>query len=276
MELVVLGKPAYVYTAGRAIDPALATVVFIHGGEQDHTGWALQSRYFAYHGHNVLAPDLPGHGRSAGPALGSIESIADWTRNLLDAAGASRAALVGHSMGSLVALELAAREPARIAKLVLLGASAPMPVAQSLLDAAQADDPAALEMINVWSHSHRARLGGNSAPGMWMLGTNLQLMRRQARGVLYADFKACNDYTRGLEAAVRIGCPTLILSGAHDQMTPRRASLELLAAIRDVRSVALDGCGHALMAEAPDRVLDALIEFLEPATQPSPTSWRAA
>ena len=137
-----------------------------------------------------------------------------------------------------------------------------MPVAQPLLDAARADDPAALDMINVWSHSSRARLGSNSAPGMWMLGSSLRLMERQAAGVLYSDFKACSDYARGADAAARVACPTLIVIGSHDQMTPPRASLDLLKTIPHARSVTLEGGGHALMAEEPDAVLDALIGFL--------------
>jgi pimeloyl-ACP methyl ester carboxylesterase len=190
-------------------------VVFIHGGEQDHGAWALQSRYFAYHGHNVLAPDLPGHGRSAWPAADVDRSTGGldrrtarrrWHRARIDSRPEH-----GIARGTRIR---GARAGAHRTKLVLLGASAPMPVAQSLLDAAQADDHAALEMINVWSHSSRARLGGNTAPGMWMLGANLRLMERQAPGVLYADFKACNDYTHGADAAARVECPTLIVIGS--------------------------------------------------------------
>ncbi|MCE9642639.1 MAG: alpha/beta hydrolase [Betaproteobacteria bacterium] len=262
MKLDVLGRSAYAYTAGRALDAALPTVVFIHGGEQDHSAWALQSRYFAYHGRNVLVPDLPGHGRSAGPALGSVAELADWIANLLDAAGVAQASVAGHSMGSLVALEFAARHPSRVTRLALLGSAAPMAVAAPLLEAARANDHAALEMINVWSHGNRAQIGGNTAPGMWMLGMNMRLMERQARDVLYADFKACNDYTAGANAAGNVKCPVLAIAGNRDQMTPLRASQELVQRIPHARSVVLDGSGHALMAEQPDAVLDALIEFL--------------
>src|SRR5471032_2189886 len=152
MKLDVLGRNAYVYTAGHPLDAALPTVVFIHGGEQDHSAWALQSRYFAYHGHNVLVPDLPGHGRSMGPALGSIAKLAEWVVGLLDATAIDHAAMVGHSMGSLIALELAAHEPARVTKLALVGSAAPMPVAEPLLEAARTNNHAALDMINIWSH----------------------------------------------------------------------------------------------------------------------------
>ena len=256
------GKRAYVYTAGHAIDPMLPTVVFVHGGEHDHSVWALQSRYFAYHGRNALAPDLPGHGRSQGPALGSIEALADWIESLLDAAGIKHSALVGHSLGSLVALELAARQPSRVTKIALLGTSVPMPVAEPLLNAAQANDYAAFDMINVWSYSSRAQIGGNTAPGLWMIGMNRRLMERQALGVLYADFKACNEYAHGTVAAARVKCPTLVIVGSRDQMTPPRATHELVKRIARAQTITLEGSGHALMAEQPDAVLDALIGFI--------------
>ena len=261
MKLEVQGRAAYVYTAGHRLDPAQPAIVFVHGGEQDHSTWALQSRYFAYHGHNVLAPDLPGHGRSAGPALASIEAQAAWIASLIDAAGIRQTAIAGHSMGSLIALEFAARHPARVEKLALLGTAAPMLVAAPLLDAARANDHAALDMINVWSHSNRAQLGGNTAPGMWMPGMNMRLMERQARGVLYADFSACNDYAHGAEAAALIKCPVLIIAGSRDQMTPPRATQEVVQRIPQAQTVLLEGAGHALMSEQPDAVLDALIRF---------------
>ena len=262
MKLEVLGRSAYVYTAGHALNTTLPTIVFIHGGEQDHSAWALQSRYFAYHGHNVLVPDLPGHGRSAGPALEPIAALADWIGSLLDAAGVTQASVAGHSMGSLVALEFAARHPSRVTKLALLGSAAPMAVAAPLLEAARANDHAALDMINVWSHGNRAQIGGNTAPGMWMLGMSMRLMERQARDVLYADFKACDDYAAGADAAAAIKCPVLAIAGSRDQMTPARATRELAQRIPHARSVFLEGAGHALMAEQPDAVLDALIGFL--------------
>lgn len=262
MQVEVGGRCAYVYSAGHPLDPALPTIAFIHGGEQDHSAWALQSRYFAYHGRNVLAPDLPGHGRSPGPALATIPALAEWIAALLDSLKIKQAAVAGHSMGSLVALEFAASTPSRVSKLALLGTSAPMPVAEPLLAAAKADDHAALDMINVWSHSSRAQIGGNTAPGMWMTGMNLRLMERQAPGVLYADFKACNDYAGGGAAAARIKCPVLFVIGSRDQMTPPRSSHELIKSLPHARTITLEGSGHALMAERPDAVLDALIDFL--------------
>src|SRR3954454_24961372 len=113
MELQVAGRAVYASTGGQAFAADRPSVVFIHGAGMDHTVWALQTRWFAHHGRNVLAFDLPGHGRSDGPALRTIGEMADWLLQALDAAGTAEAALVGHSMGALVALDAAARAPER-------------------------------------------------------------------------------------------------------------------------------------------------------------------
>jgi pimeloyl-ACP methyl ester carboxylesterase len=262
MKLEVGAREAYAYTAGRALDAALPSILFIHGGDQDHSVWSLQSRYFAHHGFNVLVPDLPGHGRSAGPPLASIELFADWVASLCDAAHVQHARIVGHSMGSLIALELAARHPARADKLALLGTAAPMQVAAPLLESARANEHAALDMVNVWSHGGRAQIGGNTAPGMWMLGMNIRLMERQQRDVLYSDFAACNAYAHGVAAASGVACPVLVVTAERDRMTPPHAAQSLIHAFAHARTIALAGAGHALMAEQPDAVLDALIGFL--------------
>lgn len=265
MDLSVQGSKVYAYTGGRPFDPALACVVFIHGAQHDHSVWILQSRYLAHHGHGVLAVDLPAHGRSSGAPLANIEAIADWVVATLDAAGVGEASLVGHSMGSLVALDCAARHPERVRRIVLVGAAFPMRVSDELLAATRDDEPLAQEMVNVWSHSAYAHYPSNPGPGFWVRGENLRLMQRQRRGVMHVDFKACNDYKAGAERARLVACPALFLLGRRDVMTPLRAGRELAGAIRGARVVELP-CGHNAMAEAPDQVLDALVGFLrEPA-----------
>src|SRR5438046_267383 len=119
----------------RRFDPPLPTVVFVHGAAHDHSVWALQSRYFAHHRRNVLAVDLPGHGRSGGEPLGSVEAIAEWLAALLDATSIEDAAMVGHSLGALAVLEMTARHPERVKRIALLGPSVQMPVSIALLDA---------------------------------------------------------------------------------------------------------------------------------------------
>jgi pimeloyl-ACP methyl ester carboxylesterase len=275
MELEINGQPAYAYTGGKPFDASLPTVVFIHGAHNDHSVWGLQSRWFAHHGFAVLAVDLPGHGRSAGRPLPSIEDLADWIALLLekvmrsgipfrDGAGdtAKNVSLVGHSMGSLTALECASRHPARISRIALVGTAVPMPVSDALLGAAKDKEPKAIGMINTWSHSPRGTIGGNTVPGMWMLGASRRLMERQKPGVLHNDLAACNAYTHGMDAAAALACPALIISGSRDMMTHPKAAAKLGAVIKDARSVSLDGAGHALMAEQPDAVLDALRKFI--------------
>ena len=262
MYLTIDNRKAYAYTANRAVDPRKPTVVFIHGAANDHSVWSLQSRYFAYHGWNALAVDLPGHGKSAGSPCASIGAAADWVMRLLDAAGAATAALVGHSMGSLIALETAARSPQRIGKLAMIGTSVPIQVSAPLLHASKANDHAAYEMINVFAHSNTAQLGGNRVPGMWMMGSAMRLMERSGDGVLHADFSACNDYAAGLQAAQKVKCPVLMILGKRDLMTPMKVAKDVISKLADVKVVALDGAGHSLMAEKPDEVLDSLISFL--------------
>jgi pimeloyl-ACP methyl ester carboxylesterase len=262
MYLEVDHARAYAYTGGKRFDPALPVAAFVHGAQHDHSVWILQSRYLAHHGYAVLAVDLPGHGRSAGEPLRSIEAMADWLLALFDAAGVARASVIGHSGGSLVALEAAARQPSRVARLALVGTAFPMRVADDLLDATRDDEAAAIDMINIWSHSGYAQKPSSPGPGFWVMGQNKRLMERMKPGVLHADFAACNAYANGLAAAATIKCPTLFILGRRDAMTPVRAAATLRLAIPGAQTVEVPGSGHALMAEAPDAVLDALRSLL--------------
>ncbi len=260
--LTVDGKAVLAGSGGRAFDPALPTVVLLHGAGMDHSVWALQSRYLAYHGRNVLAVDLPGHGRSEGPVLGCIEALADWLVRLLDAAGVARARLAGHSMGALVALECAARHGARVEALALMGVAAKMPVHPDLLAAAEANDPVAAEMIVDWGYGARAHLGGHRVPGLWMAGSGLRLLQHAAPGVLHRDLAACNAYRGGGEAAAKVACPALLLLAPDDKMTPAKAGRKLAAAIQGAEVVDLPACGHMMMVEQPDATLDALLRMI--------------
>lgn len=263
MELTIKGNKAYAYTGGKTFDPALPTVVFCHGAQSDHSVWILQSRYLAHHGYGVLALDLPGHGRSAGPALASVEDLADWVIAVQDAARVKQAAIVGHSMGSLIALEGAARRPDRVAKIALLATAYPMKVSAELLGATRNDEPLAQDMVNIWSHLAYAQYPNNPGPGFWVIGENLRLMQRQKPGVMHVDFAACNAYAGGAEAAARVRCPALFLLARRDSMTPVRAAQGFAKSIEGAQVVVIDGSGHNMMGEKPDEVLDTLVEFLK-------------
>ena len=260
MKQKIDGHEAFAYTGGRHFAAGNPSIVFVHGGGLDHSVWILQSRYFAHHGYNVLALDLPGHGRSGGAPLPSIAAMADWCARFLDAAGAERAAAVGHSMGSLVALEFAARHPERAWLAGLIGISTPMPVTDRLLDAARNDDHAAFDMVNIWGHDLSAQIGGNQAPGMWMTGGAIRLLERSGPGVLFNDLDACNRYTNGVDNAAQVRCHTHLLLGERDIMASPVNIRELRAALASLRVTVLPRCGHMLMAERPGEVLDALIE----------------
>jgi pimeloyl-ACP methyl ester carboxylesterase len=262
VNLQLAGKDAFAYTAAHALDPAKRTVVFVHGAGLDHSWWGLQSRYFGYHGFNVLAVDLPAHGRSDGPALGSIGEMANWVKKLLDEKGVKSAALVGHSMGSLIALEFAACYPERAERIALIGTAYPMKVGEAFLDAAKRNDQSAYDMETIWGHAAQVPFSANPNPGMWMYGDTLARLARLAPGVLHTDLSACNAYAGGMEAAAKVKCPVLFVLGARDVMTPPRAAQELAKALPNAKMVTASLSGHSLMAEAPDATLDALIGFL--------------
>ncbi|MEA3193133.1 MAG: hypothetical protein QOD26_1466 [Betaproteobacteria bacterium] len=244
----------FAYSAGRAFDKAKPTMVFVHGAGLDHSWFALQSRYFAYHGWNVLAFDLPGHGRSGGSPISSVRGMAEW---ICKEVAAEKFSIVGHSMGSLIALECAARVPARVERIAMIAVAYPMKVGPAFLDAAKADSYDAFDMETIWGHAAQVPLGGNPSPGMWMYGDTQARLERLAPGVLYNDLKACNDYV--LEG--EIGCPALLILGKRDVMTPPRSAKSIQEKIPDAKTVLVDFSGHSLMAEAPDATLDALIDF---------------
>jgi len=262
MEVHIKGHdPAYAYTGGKPFDAALPCVVFFHGALNDHSVWTLLARWCAHHGHAVLALDQPGHGRSAGAPLASVEALADWVLAALDAAGVPRAALVGHSMGSLIALEAAARAPERATRLVMMGTAYPMKVSDALLDTARDAPLKAIDMVNAFSHAGMAAKPSYPGPGMWLHGADRALMRRMQAGqrglnLFHHDFGVCDRYAHGMEAAAAVRCPVDLVLGARDQMTSPKQTTGIAQAL-NARVTRVEA-GHALMAEAPDAVLAAL------------------
>ena len=278
MNLTINGTEAYAYSGGKPFDPALPCVVFIHGALHDHSGWTLLARWCAHHGHSVLAVDLPGHGRSAGPVLASVQALADWLLALLAVAGVNalgQATLVGHSMGSLIALEAAARSPARAGALVMVGTAYPMKVSAALLATAAQAPLKAIDMVNAFSIGTLAAKPSFPGPGMWLHGSNRALMRRVLAGrhatgcavnLFHHDFSVCDAYSNGLAAAAQVGRPVTLVLGSADQMTSPRNTRDIAAAL-NARVVVLPS-GHLLPAEAPEAMLAALRSAL--AARPLP------
>lgn len=258
MQLSVNGVDTFVATGGKEFDSSQPAVALLHGAGFDHTTWALHSRWFAHHGYSVLAPDLPGHGRSAGAPLSTIAEMADWTASLLDTAGTAEAWLVGHSMGSLIAIETAARHPARVSALSLIGTAATMTVGPDLLKAAEANDHSAVDMVSIWGLGFQAELGGSLAPGLWMHSGAQRVLEQGRPGVLFNDLSACNSYQNALGAAAQIKIPATVILGERDMMTPLKQGKALAAALPNSRTVVLPGAGHMMMVERPDELLAAL------------------
>jgi pimeloyl-ACP methyl ester carboxylesterase len=262
VNLEVDGRRVFAYTAAHELDPANPTVVFLHGAGLDHSSFGLQSRYFGYHGRNVLALDFPGHGRSEGPPIPTVAGMADWLSRALNTLKLQKTSVVGHSMGSLVALDFAARYPQQVERIALIAVGYPMKVSEPFLEAARNNDYAAFDMHTIWGHAASAPLRSDPNPGMWMYGENQARLARLAPGVLHNDLKACNDYGSGEESAAKVKCPVLFIVGRRDVMTPPRAAKQLAEKISGAKTVEIGPSGHALMAEAPDATLDALIGFL--------------
>jgi pimeloyl-ACP methyl ester carboxylesterase len=262
MIITVDNQAAYIYTAGHRIQHDKPTVLFIHGAANDHSVWNTQCRYFSTHGWNALAIDLPAHGKTNGVALNSISALSEWIKKCAEVLELKKLSIVGHSMGSLIGLELASKSENIVNQLVLVGTNAPMPVSDQLLETSKNKPELAYHMINQYSFSSRAKLGKNDIPGMSMQGVSIKLMQRTNPGVLHADFIACNSYVDGLSAAEKIACPTLLLLGAHDRMTPASRAKNLEDAIPNSTVKILSGTGHALMTEQPNRITEHLKAFL--------------
>ena len=247
-----------VSTYGRAVIRGAKRVFLLHGAGMDHTVWFLQSRWFAYRGRAVLALDFPGHGRSDGPLLSSIEDMADWVARVLDHLGVKQAAVVGHSMGALAAVSFAARHPEKARALGLVGAALAMPVSKDLLGAAAADHHDAIDMVNLWGHGFRAGIGGCEWPGVWMTGSSEDLLERAQPGVLSNDLAACNAHQAVADNATKIACPALVVQGSRDMMTPLKGARALAAAIPQGSIQVVQGAGHMVMIERATETLEAL------------------
>lgn len=259
MRLTVDGQDVFVATGAEPHRPGRPFITFIHGAGCDHTVWVLFARYFSRNGFNVLVPDLPGHGRSAGKPLTSVEDIAQWILRVLDAADAANTMLAGHSLGSLVALAAAAAAPQRCSRLVLLGTAAPMPVGEPLLGAARERKHAAVDIIMQFGHAFGTQLGGNPVAGISVVNNNMRVLERGLPVNLFEDLNACNAYQGGLEAARQVEAPVTLVLGDQDRMTPPASARPLIDALSAPVVRLIANCGHMLMSEQPEAVHRALV-----------------
>lgn len=258
MELTVDGRSVFATTGGTGFDAAKPAIVFLHGAGFDRTAWRLQTRWFAHHGRSVLAVDFPAHGRSEGPALDSIAAMADWTARLIEAAGLKQAALVGHSMGALVALDCAARYPEKVRALGLCGVAVDMPVHPEMLESAKANTLKVQELMTFWGMGNALHKGGMVSPGLWLRRESLAVLAGNEPGVIHTDLAACNAYKDAPQRAVAVKAPTVLVLGDGDLMTPAAKGKALATAIAGSKTVVIPNSGHFMMVERPDETLEAL------------------
>jgi pimeloyl-ACP methyl ester carboxylesterase len=258
MKLKVDGRAVFATTGGMVFDPAKPAVVFLHGAGFDRTTWRLQTRWFAHHGRSVLAVDFPAHGWSDGSMLTSVAAMADWTAALIDAAGLKSAALVGHSMGALVALDCAARHGDKVRALGLCGVATEMPVHPEMLESAKANTLKVQELMTFWGIGNALHKGGMVSPGLWLRRESLAVLVGNRPDVIHADLDACNAYKDALMRAAGIKCPTVLVLGDGDLMTPAAKARPLAAAIAGAKTVVIPNSGHFMMVERPDETLAAL------------------
>ena len=255
------GRRAFVHTGGVALDREATLVVLIHGAGGDHSVWRYQSRWLASSGRAAAAVDLPAHGRSDGPALPDIGGMADWVCGLIGSLGSPASVVIGHSMGSLVALETARRMP--LAGFAMLSPSIRMAVHPDLQAAADRGERLAADLIIGWSHTGRARFGPHHDPGVWKQGGNRRLLEENA-ATLGSDLRAC----AGWEAPdlSTLTTPALAILGSRDRMTPERSGRDLAARLPAVTLAVIPGASHVVFYEHPsvvNAVLGPWIDGLE-------------
>ena len=260
VEVTVSGRTAFAHTGGVDLPTGGTTVMLIHGAGNDHTIWRFVTRRLAARGWPVIAPDLPGHGKSEGPSLTSIEDMAAWCVDFADVAGAGELVVVGHSMGSLIAMEIATRAPRRVSGAALIAPAQQMDVHEDLQSAADRQDGSASDLIVGWTHSGRSRFGHHESAGMWMAGVNRRLLERNAPA-LPTDLTATSAWD-GADGFAASGVPTLIVVSERDRMVPARFGRQLRDSLLDARLVEVPGGSHASLYDHPQEVVGPLIDWL--------------
>lgn len=264
MDISVNGHNAHGVTGGFPTAADAPALILIHGAGMDATVWQLQSRYLAHRNVRVFAVDLPAHGSSGGDALETISDMADWIIAFMDAASIDTASIAGHSMGSLISIEVAAKIGTRATNVGLMGSAAEMPVHPDLIKAAEDGGRLAPGLITDWGFGAVPHKGGHPQPGLWAMGAGEQLVRDAAPGVLAKDLVACNAYKTAIESAAQITAPVHVISGDEDKMTPVKNANPLMENISKVELTVLPQTGHMMMIERPRECAKLLLELAKP------------
>ncbi len=262
MEFTIEGKSVFASTGGRQHRDNRAWILFIHGAGQSHLTWSQQSRSFAYDGYNVLSLDLPAHGSSEGPALGSIGEMANWIIKVMDSLNIEQAHLVNHSMGGLISLEVASQKPERVASVSFLGTAMTIAVGEVLVEWSRHQPDRAIAFMTGLGLSSFGHKYDSSVPGVSLIGSGLQIMNMNDDDGLSADLVACVEYGNGAAAAAKIKCKCLSMVASMDKMVAPKFGRMLHDALENSELYELPETGHMIPAERPREVNGVLREFL--------------
>lgn len=251
---LIVGDDELACTWSGAKTQPMPPLILIHGAGGDALHWPPALRRLE--GYEVYALDLPGHGRSAGHARATIGAYAEVVAAFADALSLPPFVLAGHSMGGAIAIELALRQPQRLAGLILIATGAKLRVAPAILDGLLHDPAATADLLVELAHGAQtdARLDQ----------TYRRRLRAVAPALLRADFLACDAFDRRADIA-GITLPTLIICGAADRMTPVKYSQFLADQIRGAQLMIVPDAGHMVMLEPAGLpvVVRAIRQFLD-------------
>jgi len=263
MKFEINDKVVYASTGGQPFDKNKPLIIFVHGSGLSHITWVLQTRYFAFHGYSVLAIDLPGHGYSEGPSLKSIEEQASWISDVIDVVGMTQASLVGHSQGCLIVMECASQFPTKVKSLSLMGGAGAIPMNPELLDLAERGEAKAVDLMMDWAHGPAGHFGGHSVPGLHHINIGGTIVHNgSVKNALGVDFRACENYKNGFEAAKKVQCPTINILGQEDRMCPVKEGKKLADCISGSKVEIIPNCGHMILLEEAGKALAILKKFI--------------
>ena len=247
----------YASDAGQGIDVKKKTMVFLHGSGLSHIVWSLTEQFFFNKNFNVLSLDLPGHGNSDGPCLGSIEKIADWLEEVFKKLNLNDLILVGHSQGCLEILEYAHKYKSRLKKLIFVGGSNKMPVHPNLIELAKNGDSDAIKLMMKWGYEGSKKfIGGNPVE-------KIIQSPRDISEILAVDLIACNNYLNGSEAAKKINLPSLVILGQLDKMVNLESGKKFSNLLENSTTHIINECGHMIMIEKAFEMREKILKFLE-------------
>ena len=251
MPYTAVGSERIFYTRRAALTPGAPQLILVHGAGGNHQHWGAAIRNLR--SANVLALDLPGHGRSSGTGHQTIGDYAAFVVGFMDALGLKRAIIAGHSMGGATAMTTALNYPQRVAGLILVGTGARLRVLPKILEGTLDDFENTVELICGYAYAQRAPRE--------LVRQGQQQMLRVVPQTIHDDFAACNafDITERLE---EIRCPTLVICGTEDTLTPPKYASFLAERIAGAELKLVEGAGHMVMVEKAGEVAEAIAAAL--------------